>query len=153
MASTTTSPKKTTKTTKTSKPKPKLKKKVKPADIFLGSKEVAKEQAKLKELQKSRKVIENNIKEMIDTYNSKSVIKEGGAERFLEKLPLDSLKEFYEFTAGQKRESSLSILKIRSKLRRQKEIKEYELDKIESEIALSQIDLLLAKINHMIKLE
>jgi hypothetical protein len=121
---------------------------IKVIDHYADSKEVATEQTKLKELQKSGKEIENKIKEIISTFNSKSSMNKD-AERFLERLPLDSLKDFSEF--GKKRESSMEILKLRTKLRKDKEIKEVELNAIESQISVSKIDLLLAKINHLIK--
>jgi hypothetical protein len=137
---------KTTKTTKTSKPR---RRKTKTPDLFVNSKEVAKEQDKLENLQISKRIIEDNIKGIIDTYNSKSVAG-GSAERFLDKLPLDSLKEFSEFSSGKKRETSLGTMKLRTRLRKEKEEQEVQLSKLDSQIALGQIDLLLAKINYIV---
>lgn len=137
---------KTVKTTKTSKPR---RRKTKAPDIFVNSKEVAKEQDKLTNLQISRRIIEDNIKGIIDTYNSKTVAG-GSAERFLDKLPLESLKEFSDFSSGKKRDTGLGTMKLRTKLRKEKEEQESELSKIDSQIALGQIDLLLAKINYIV---
>lgn len=149
-----TKPKASTKTTKTSKSKKKTpvkKKAVKKQtiDIFADSLEVSKQQAQLKALEEDRKSIEQNIKDIIDTYNSKTA-NNRDAERFLDKLPLDSLKELQDFLNGKKKESNLDILKLRAQLRKDRNKQVDQLIKIEEEISKSQIDLLLAKINHVI---
>ena len=41
-------------------------------------------------------------------------------------------------------------MKLRTKLRKEKELQELELDKIETKIVESQINLLLAKINYVV---
>ena len=134
------SSKKTTKVV--SKPKTRKSKKI---NLF-DSQEVFSEQEKLKELQKDRKVIESKIKTIIDTYNSKSA-NDKDAERFLDRLPLESLKELQEFLSGKKKDSNLEILRLRAKLRKERNIKLEELNKLDEKISESQIDLLLAKID------
>lgn len=132
------------KTTKKVVPKPKTRKSKK-INLF-DSQQVVSEQEKLKELQKDRKVIESKIKNIIDTYNSKSA-NDKDAERFLDRLPLESLKELQEFLSGKKKDSNLDILKLRAKLRKERNIKIEELNKLDEKISESQIDLLLAKID------
>ena len=132
------------KTTKKVVPKPKIRKSKK-INLF-DSVQVASEQEKLKELQKDRKAIESKIKNIIDTYNSKSA-NDKDAERFLDRLPLESLKELQEFLSGKKKDSNLDILKLRAKLRKERNIKIEELNKLDEKISESQIDLLLAKID------
>lgn len=136
--------KKPTKTTKkvVTKSKPRKPKKV---NLF-DSKKVSDQQEKLKELQKERKIIELKIKSIIDTYNSKSA-NDKDAERFLDRLPLESLKELQEFLSGKKKDSNLGILRLRAKLRKERNLKIEELSKLDEKISESQIDLLLAKID------
>lgn len=133
---------------KTTKKTAKVKVKKPKVNLF-DSKEVSSEQEKLKELQKNRREIELKIKDIIDTYNSKSA-NDRDAERFLDRLPLESLKELQEFVSGKKKDSNLENLKVRAKLRKERTQKIEELNSIDKKISESQIDLLLAKIDHVI---
>ena len=135
-------PKTATKKTKATKPR-------KTVDVFADSKEVSQKQAELKALEQERKGLEQSIKEIIDTYNSKSA-NNRDAERFLDKLPLDSLRELQDFMAGKKKESNLDILKLRAKLRKDRNKKIDEINKMDEKISEGQIDLILAKIYHVI---
>lgn len=132
------------KTTKKIVLKPKTRKSKK--NNLFDSAQVISEQVRLKELQKDRKAIESKIKTIIDAYNSKSA-NDKDAERFLDRLPLESLKELQEFLSGKKKDSNLEILKLRAKLRKERNIKLEELNKLDEKISESQIDLLLAKID------
>ncbi|HVI41873.1 MAG TPA: hypothetical protein VM577_14580 [Anaerovoracaceae bacterium] len=131
------------------KPKVSRKLKSKNIDIYADSVEVSLKKDQLKALEQDRKEIEKSIKEIIDTYNSKSA-NNRDAERFLDKLPLDSLRELQDYLNGKKKESNLDILKVRAKLRKDRNTKIDELLKIEEKISQGQIDLLIAKINHVI---
>lgn len=146
-----TKPKSVPKKKVTAKPKAKVSKRLKSKaiDIYADSIEVLQKKAQLKELEQDRKEIEKSIKEIIDTYNSKSA-NNRDAERFLDKLPLDSLRELQDYLNGKKKESNLEILKVRAQLRKDRNQKIDELLKLEEKISQGQIDLLIAKINHVI---
>lgn len=128
-----------------SKAKPKIKKS-KPKELFKNDPAVLLKIEELKKLHKNKNEIENSIKEIIDTFNNKT-INEGDAEHFLDRLPLNSLKEIQEFQAGKKRETNLSVLNLRAQLRKDRTKKVEELRKIEEQISELEKDLLLAKIN------
>lgn len=120
--------------------------KIKPNNYFKQNTEVLLKQKQLKKLNKSKKEIENILKEIVDTFNTKN-INERDAEKFLDRLPLNSLKELQDFQSGKKRETPLFILNLRMQLRKDRTKKIEELLKIEEQISEIEKDLLLAKIN------
>lgn len=140
--------KKTTNTKPAKKaPKKKVAKKTKIViNLFADSKDVNQKQIELKELEKNRKSIEKDIKNIVDNFNAKTF---NNSEKFLDKLPIDSLTELQEFLSG-KKENNLEILNTRSKLRKDRNQKIEELHLMDKKISEGQIELLLAKINHMI---
>lgn len=65
---------------------------------------------------------------------------------WLKRLPANALQELYT-SLSKGKDSSINFFELRSKLKREHDEGKMELDKLESEISISQIDLLLAKIN------
>ena len=123
-------------------------KKTKPKKVrslFFRDKAVVSEKKKLNKLKKQRKLLIENIKEIIATYNNKSLDIQHSSE-WLERFPIQSLQDLYQFLAGTK-ESSISILKLRSKLRNEHNKKVEDTFDIDKEICICRVDLLLAKIN------
>ncbi len=102
----------------------------------------------LKKLQIKSNKLKNHIGNMINDLNAKTTLS-AEASKFLERLPLDSLQDFQNFSAGKKIEYNLDLLRARSKLRKDCNKKMQILFEINQQIVENQIDLLLAKIDHI----
>lgn len=113
-------------------------------------KEVKTKQKVLTDLQDKRKSIELEIKNICENYNSKSV-NDKEAAQWLDRLPLETLKELEDFSAGRKHNFNLLDLKTRSDLRKNRNSKLEEFIKVNDEIYIGKIDLLLVKLSSLIK--
>ncbi len=128
----------------------KIKKKVKKnINLYSSSLEVKSKETELKNLQKSKKGIELEISELIYDFNDK-ILAASDPSNFIEKLPLNSLKEFENFSAGREISSNLGILRSKIQLRKDKDKMVDSLSLIDKQIANNKIELLLAKINHIL---
>lgn len=112
--------------------------------------EVKNKQNHLKDLLDQRFEIEECIENIVDDYNSLSATDEN-ADSWLERLPINSLSELQNFAAGKKKESNLEILRLRSQLRKDKDKQFESLKKVDDLIYIGEIDILMAKLNHLIK--
>ncbi len=124
---------------------PKVKKSIKVKDSV-----ISKIEKDIKALRKKKKDIKSDIQEIIDLYNVKSASAKE-AEKWVDRLPLETLKELQDFLSGKKKNFNLSDLKERSLLRKKHMISLEELARIENEMARHNIDLLLAKVNYLLK--
>jgi hypothetical protein len=119
------------------------------AETYSQSPQVQDKEACLKQLQDHRREIETSISEIVTDYNAKVALS-ADAAKFLERMPLESLKDLQEFSAGKKLDSNLGILRSKSKLRKDRNKKLQNLTEVNRQIVESQIDLLIAKIDHVI---
>lgn len=120
-------------------------KKKKVRSLFFRNKAIVSEKKRLKALEVKRKELINNIKDIIDTFNFKSLDIPRTSE-WLERFPLKSLVELYD-SLSQKNDLKLSSLQMRSRLQKEHNLFAEQTVNTDKEIYLSNIDLLLAKIN------
>jgi IS30 family transposase len=112
--------------------------------LFFRDKTIVSQKKKLKALEKKRKTLIKDIKDVVETYHNKSLDIQR-TSGWLERLPLQSLQDLYKFLAG-KHDYGLTTLELRNRLRDEHNEKVTETAKVDKEIYLSQIDLLMAKI-------
>jgi hypothetical protein len=119
--------------------------KTKTRSLFFRDEGVVSEKKKLAALKRQRSFLIKEIREIIEAYNDKYLNMDDTSE-WLNKLPLQSLEDLYQFLSGSKDDYSLTVLELRSRLRKDHSEKVEETMKLEKKIYISQIDLLLAKI-------
>lgn len=111
---------------------------------------VKEKQKHLKSLEKHRSQLIKDIDELISVYNAKSVMSDKEAVEWLDRLPLSTLHELEQFSAGRKKDFNLQTLKFRSDLLKSRDSQIEELRKIEDLIYLAKIELLEAKSKELI---
>lgn len=114
-------------------------------DLFKGNKEILRVNSEISKLSLEKEKIQTDLKNLIDNFNSKLSMED--AEDFLERLPLESIKDLQEFEAGEKDNFVMNILREKSDLIREQKNKAAEIVSIDKKISEQEIDLLLAKIN------
>ncbi len=114
--------------------------------LFFRNKDVVAEKKKLVELKKQKRGTISNIDDIVETYNDKCLILLLD-EHWLERLPLDSIREFNRFLSGDKHDFGLPALKIQSDLRKAHEEQVDLLLKVDRDIMIGKIDIILAKID------
>lgn len=124
---------------------PKKSKTKKARSLFFRDKTIVSEKKKLKALELKRKELINNIKNIIDTFQFKDLDIQHCSD-WLECFPLQSLKELHQ-SLSQENDCSLNALQMRSRLKKEHDSSVEETIKTEREIYISNIDLLLAKID------
>jgi len=93
---------------------------------------------KLAELLKKKSEVYDRIKEIYNMYNL--------PEDLMKRLPAYTLQELYT-SLPKSEDASINFFELRSKLREEHEKGTVELNKLDSEISASQVELLLAKID------
>lgn len=107
-------------------------------DPFLNQ-DIVDKKEKLVELLKKKSKVYDKVKDIYHFYNI--------PDDWVSRLPAESFKDL----SYSLEDSSVNFLKLRSKLREEHDEGTSELSKIESEISIGQIELLLAKINSIDK--
>lgn len=122
-----------------------MKKKTKKPSLLKNT-EVKNKEKELKNLIKKQESVEQEIKDLLITFKKKSP-SDKDIDRFLDGLPLKDLRDLQDFQRGKKKDFSLDILKLRTKLKNEQMLKFEELIKLDEQIKETKTDLLLAKIN------
>lgn len=117
--------------------------------LYKGSAEVLQANTELSKLAAEKKKLEDELGEIVSNYHSKISPSEQ-REDFLEQLPLTSMRDLQEFAAGNSPVFVTEILNDRSKMLRTREDKLQELVAVDKKISEHNINLLIAKINHVI---
>lgn len=117
-------------------------------DLYEGNAEISRVTAEISELTVARQQLQANLGDIIEDYNSKMIAE--NAEDFLERLPLESVKDLQEFAAGRKKIFVMDILRNKTQLIQDQQNKIKEILAIDKKISENEIDLLLAKINCVI---
>lgn len=117
-------------------------------DLYEGNAEISRVTAEISELAATRKQLQTDLSDIIEDYNAKIAAED--AEDFLERLPLESVKDLQEFAAGEKKTFVMDILRDKGQLVQDQQSKVKEILAIDKKISENEIDLLLAKINCVI---
>lgn len=104
----------------------------------------------VKKLKKQKADLEIIIEKMLKEYSGKNISQEAASYN-LEKLPLDTLKDFQDFRSEKKMNFNLLTMKLRSEIRRKKDIKLQELQALILKIYEAEQDVLIAKIQDLDK--
>jgi len=111
--------------------------------LFFRNKDVVAQKKKLVELKKKYRAIIGHINNIVDLYNENEL---EDTDEWLSRLPLQSLSDIYEFSSGEKDDYSLSKINLQSRLRKEHAEKVEEFAKLESDIYINEIDVILSKI-------
>jgi len=116
-------------------------KKAKP--YFFRNKEVVTQKKRLVELKRQYRLLMHDINDLVDVYNENEIDE---SSDWIDNLPLQSLSDIYKFLSGEKDDYSLSKIDLRSRLRKEHAEKVEEFVKLESDIYINEIDIILSKI-------
>lgn len=119
-------------------------------NIYKTSKEVTSKEKELKSLIKQKKLLEQDLKDISSEFNSLSASSPREAENMLDRLPLETLRELYEFTAGKKAPTGMTILNLRTELKKERLVTSEKLSKLNQEISINKIDVLLSKVKFLL---
>lgn len=123
-------------------------KKNKVSRYYKGNKQIREHVDVIFNLELEAENIKTSLINIHEKYNSLAVSK-NETDRWIDKLPLNSLSDFYTFEKGSFR-FNLESLQERSSLKKEMIAHSETLKKKDCEIYLKHLDLLKEKINHMI---
>jgi len=101
---------------------------------------------KIKQLQDERKILIEDINQLVSSFQDKAMVPTDDMDKWLHQLPLNSLRDLADFELGNKKDYNLFILHMRSQFRKDKDDRIEDLSKLNSEIFIDQVDVLLDKI-------
>jgi len=111
--------------------------------LFFRNKGVVAEKKKLLELKKRKITLIREIREIVEIFNGKSLDKKD-AKEWLKKLPLHALSDLYRSTDDDR---GLTVFDLYVRLKDEHGERVDESIKLDSEIYVNEIDLLLSKID------
>lgn len=121
-----------------------LNKKSKVRSYFFRNRDICSIKSQLKALKKKQRQAKKYDKVIVDDFNSKAFV--GCDSDWADKLPIESLRELCDFSQGKKIDYNLNILKERHVLEKKREGNFKELARLNEQIYILNIDLLLAKV-------
>jgi uncharacterized protein YlbG (UPF0298 family) len=126
------------------------KKKKKKNTLFDSNANVKQKMSELQKLSAQKTKLESDIKEIDKDFSDKlSSVK--SLDGLINRLPIESLKDLINNESGNKGLTATDLFDEKTKVTKEKDSKFDQLDKLESDIKISKIDALLAKINCVIE--
>lgn len=116
---------------------------------FKGSKEVKAKKAALEKINKKAKEAAESIKRTIGEFQQ--VSKNINPDNYIERLPIETLRESQDYDLGRKKLNLAEVLDKRRELNGKILLEKDGLSKLNEEIFISEIDLTLAKIKHLMQ--
>jgi hypothetical protein len=113
----------------------------KPRNFFARKKEIVAEKKKLADLNKERRILEQDLKDMLDMYRI--------PQELLQRMPASSFYSLFTVPHQEGRDDQVKLFDLRDKIRKDHKEKITRLEELLAEIKLVKIELALAKIRCM----